>query len=501
MFKLLPCRYGEAEVWRQMCSNLYPYVRTMKTFHLALLASAFLSMQALAADQIIPGIYQLKPNPSTTTGPVTTADGVVVEHFEQAVPQAAEVRYAVVARRPSGEFGETNEYLLLFLTYKILCHTDNCYGTDSVYNLCIAYATLHDIDNKPFCSIRNEGGNRFSPTFHWEGASFIIRWPDQKKLVPTEYIPPQRKPTPEETFLCAASNGCSLEAFGGYSDYYDITHYTDRFVLKKSRDYRDILHLDKAVPFYKSSDRSSLKQGDVESGTYVAILSQGGEWFEVDRFSPDGQTVRGWINRDDLEGDVHWVEQKVSSESFRFRVAYSTVKSDIQNDPGLTGAVAIEVLDSATGKRVQVIRDFYSEPISASADVLADALGVIDANFDGYPDLTIAGSGGGAGPNFSTNFFLFDPASGSFRFDQELSELSQPSVNTKDRTISSAGRDGCCRHSSTTYRYVRNKLTKIAEVETRWTEDLNGQWLETTNCHLVRGRMRCRTTREPYDGK
>jgi hypothetical protein len=40
------------------------------------------------------------------------------------------------------------------------------------------------------------------------------------------------------------------------------------------------------------------------------------------------------------------------------------------------------------------------------------------------------GYSGGAGPNSTDNFFLFDPAANQFIFDKELSTLTQTSIDS-----------------------------------------------------------------------
>lgn len=463
-----------------------------------LLGFCLFAAQTVAADQIVgqivPGIYRLESNPPQKTMP--PSPGVVyTEHFEHAIPQAAKVRYAVVARGPDKE-----NFRLIFLADRNYRY-DNT-RADSANNLrSIAYASdnmsdsvfrhTDQITGPVFQWTRKAGPRSYldnGTVAQWTKASFTIRWPDQKKLIRTETVPPEHKPTDEETGMCALGV-CKPEAYGSVIQHFDVTHFADRFVLEVPRDYRDILPLAKTVPFYARADRAS-PQGKVEADSFVALLSESAEWAEVERFTPDSQHLHGWINRDDLE-DVRWIEQKATTKAFRFRAAYPVATDKKWHDQDQDGAVAIEVLDRATGKRVQIIRDFYSSPMDGPSD---EALRVIDANFDGQPDLVIAGHDGGAGPNSADNFFLFDPSSRTFRFEQELSDLTQTNVDPKNRTITSAERASCCDHLSTTWRYIGGKLTQVATWEEAITAD--GNWVETTNCRLVHGKMRCRITRE-----
>ena len=189
-------------------------------------------------------------------------------------------------------------------------------------------------------------------------------------------------------------------------------------------------------------------------------------------------------------GDVVWVEQKALTKRFYFRVAFPNIETESWEDR--PAPVAIRVFDRASGRQVQTIQDF--ESASRVQPDPPKALAVLDANFDGYADISIAGSDGGAGPNNTINFFLFNPRTGHFEFDEALSSLPQISIEKKTKTVRSAGRGGCCQHSSETFRYVQGKLVQISSWDESITAD--GKWAETTNCRLMRDKMQCKTTRK-----
>lgn len=194
-------------------------------------------------------------------------------------------------------------------------------------------------------------------------------------------------------------------------------------------------------------------------------------------------------NSDDLK-NVVWIDQKASTKSLYFRVAFPNEKTEPWQDP--PNPVAIEVLDRANSRRLQLIRDFESS-YRVQPDQ-SEALILLDANFDGYPDISIAASDGGAGPNNTVNFFLFSPQTGHFEFNEELSNLTQIRISEKTKTIESAARGSCCQHSSETFRYVRGKLVQISSWDESMTTD--GKWIETTNCRLMHSKMRCKTLRK-----
>ncbi len=163
----------------------------------------------------------------------------------------------------------------------------------------------------------------------------------------------------------------------------------------------------------------------------------------------------GWLRREDLvAGD--WVKQKEQSPLYRFEA--SGYQGD--NGPGHAGDAgrvdAIKIIDKRTGKTRQVIAD-----IGASLESeLACALKVVDFNFDGYPDLMLYYQNGGAGPNSSWNFYVYNPLHQQFEYNDTLSALSQVEVDTKTKTISAAWRGGAGMHGAERYQYINGVLTR-----------------------------------------
>jgi hypothetical protein len=461
----------------------------MTILRVAVLSGAcLLGSQAEAADPVVSGIYRIEAGQPPSAASAIAADpevgpGHYTEYFEPVLPLAAQVRYAVVARAPVLDGYDEPGYRLAFLA-------DKAYEYDGYRNrVNVAYASSED---GVFHAIYSSGLQ-----FQWEDASFTIRRPDETRSIGSEFIEPTREPRPEEIGVCTLGGPCAADAFGTLINHYERTHYADRFVLETARDYRDILHLEKTVPFYRQADRAT-PQGAIEAGTFVAILAQGVEWNEIEQVAMDGRVTHGWVNRDDLV-EVRWVEQLAGTAALRFRLAYPVPKedSDYYDPDAVANPIAIEVLDRATGQRLQVLRDFYSESRYRPSD--EETLSVLDANFDGQPDISIPAFDGGAGPNSSDNFFLFDAASNRFVFNEELSSLTQTVVDAEHQTITSASRGSCCDHSASTWRFIDGKLTEVASWHEflSWDEN-DGDWIGTTTCNLVEGEMRCETTREPY---
>ena len=248
----------------------------------------------------------------------------------------------------------------------------------------------------------------------------------------------------------------------------------------------DILFLENAVPVFASREGTN-NRSELKAGTFVAVLDRQSEWFEVDYFE-HGNARHGWIDRDDVV-PVQWLAQRAATRDFRFRVG--VVPGDSGTDA--PQPVAIEVLSRHSGQRLQVLRDFESDGRYVLGE---EAIDVVDANFDGHPDIAIHGVSGGAGPNSMTNVFLYDPVRRRFSFSRELSELTQLWIDPKTKTVHSAQRGSCCSHYSEVYRYVRGKLTLVFSKD----EYDNGEWVSTWTGRLRKGKMYYRETRRRSAG-
>lgn len=432
---------------------------------------------AFATDFLAPGIYRVEPD-SHLSPPNRVPEAETSrfkERFEHALPKSADITFAVVSHEP-GSGGNRVHFLV-----------DKDYKTDvnSANKLCVAYAFPGWNDystSQPFCrtNISNESEALLKRR---TTAAFTVTWQPRKTYLSTETIRPQRKPTADEVGACALGV-CSPEAYGKGVNHYEMAYYADSFALDRVRPYRTILYLTKAVPLFARADRDTILTR-LDAGTYVPVLSTDAQWYEIERVGRDGSITHGWVDRDDAVA-VSWVAQRARTRDFLFRVAF--IEDELTSDA--PHAVAIEIIDRKSGVRTQVIRDFDSDPGFAAP---ADALRVVDANFDGYPDISIFGMSGGAGPNSTENFFLFDAARRRFVFDETLSGLPQIAIDSRTRSISSAQRNSCCSHSAQTYRYAGRTLTLVST----WDESLtaDGKWLETTIGRVRDGKLHYQTRR------
>lgn len=197
-------------------------------------------------------------------------------------------------------------------------------------------------------------------------------------------------------------------------------------------------------------------------------------------------TIAIWVA---LANEAHssereWLTQQSKTRHFSFEVG--AVKD---GEDGYT-AKAFRVIERRTGKVLQ------EEAVDSTVSVRDPGrlLELMDVNFDGWPDLTLPNADGGAGPNYTRNFYLYDKDAKLFVYHPQLSELSQPVVG-KNRTIIASSRGGCCQHSTETYRFVQGKLVLIAEWDESYTAE--DDWVVTTTRVLRNGRWHDKISRRP----
>ncbi|WEF33876.1 XAC2610-related protein [Pseudoduganella chitinolytica] len=180
-----------------------------------------------------------------------------------------------------------------------------------------------------------------------------------------------------------------------------------------------------------------------------------------------------------------WHDQRVLTADFAFS-ALATVE-----DEEWFTIRGIRVVSRKTGQVVQELPIEGAEAIRRDADELVR---IVDANFDGRPDIVITYMEAGAGPNYVDGFYLFDARQGRFVPDTDLSQLTQPAIHA-DGTITSSSRGGCCQFDMATYRYVNGKLVLVEASEEAMTAD--GKWIETRTRKLVKGKWQRRFKRVP----
>ena len=178
------------------------------------------------------------------------------------------------------------------------------------------------------------------------------------------------------------------------------------------------------------------------------------------------------------------VPQSATTPRFAFCVVVASHEAD---QPG--EVLQIRVVERATARVHQVIDVADALPVGVPDDA---KLSVVDADFDGMPDFSIPFADGGAGPNSTYGFYRFDRATDHFRLDEALSDMTQVVFDPGRRTVTSSERNGCCQHSSATYRWVGGKLLLVGTWDETFRADTGR--VETRVGILRDGRMRYRTT-------
>lgn len=194
--------------------------------------------------------------------------------------------------------------------------------------------------------------------------------------------------------------------------------------------------------------------------------------------------LSGTVRAQDPAAAPAWVVQKARTADFVFEVRVT------REDEGLHTAEQVRVIDRRTG----TVRQMLEVGSMASAAPPARLLQLLDANFDGSPDLVLPNNDGGAGPNHTRNFYLFDSAARRYVHHPQLSELPQPVIG-KNRTITSTSRGGCCEHSVTSFRFEQGELVRVAERSEKVSDD--GEWVVVTAGVLRQGRWEEKVTKRP----
>jgi len=144
-------------------------------------------------------------------------------------------------------------------------------------------------------------------------------------------------------------------------------------------------------------------------------------------------------------------------------------------------AMPKETEDSADAPYVSAIRIYRQGRLAQ--ELATDSQGpghvfipsFVDANFDGFPDLTIALSLP-AGPNVPYQTWLYDATTQRFvNAPGTLQDIPSPEFDKKFKTIVSQWRNGCCEHGVTTYRWEGIQLKEVATASSVQLPVLVGQ--------------------------
>ncbi|AOM80522.1 XAC2610-related protein [Pedobacter steynii] len=270
----------------------------------------------------------------------------------------------------------------------------------------------------------------------------------------------------------------------GDSGYKTATKYLSykqdftTFKLKEAKAYQSFLYLPANVKFYTGPlERPQFKE--LQAGDFIAVTKETEEWYWGEHVSTDGKVSKGRIYISDL-----WIGKTKSQtiNGLRLHIKYSSNPEE-NSFPDASGSIS-GIRIYSNNKLVQVIKD------PGLVKDTAQIIHPVDVNFDGYPDLQIYSHSGGAGPNYGNNYYLYNPKTKRFDYHAKLSDLSQPEINVKTKSISAAWRNGAGNYGSEKYKWINRQLIQVEYYEIRYLDE---NQIEETHHKMIKGKMRKKT--------
>lgn len=284
------------------------------------------------------------------------------------------------------------------------------------------------------------------------------------------------------------SDAASLVLGGHYSVYSNPGHegrLISRFKRVGKSTFKDILTASRSTHVYAVPSFNATVVHTISELGWFAVIAWKDEWVQVAVPSKDGTLLQGWLARRDLVQGI-WVTQKSDDKRHIFRVAYVQ-----DRELNIDYWSAIEVKTIATQK----VQYLFAESMEMRGGDPALILDMVDVNFDGYLDVQIWRADGGAAPNVTLNYFLFEPSGNRFVFNQALSEMTQPSFDARKKMVQTAWRSSGAEHGWEAYRWHGRRLRKVGEGGDRWGE-INGRaYGDITESWLHRGKWKSITRR------
>ncbi|TRX35331.1 hypothetical protein FNW52_11465 [Flavobacterium sp. ZT3R18] len=267
-----------------------------------------------------------------------------------------------------------------------------------------------------------------------------------------------------------------------YGSYYSkMTNYVlvkqpiITFKIRDSKFYKDILPLQTdGVKFYTSvNDRDTKDFRVLNAGDFIAVTNETDEWYYGEWISVDGEVTAGKIFIEDLSKSES-ITKKVNG--LTLKIKYILHNKEDWGDAGEIVGIKIQNKD----KLLQVIK----KPglINDTENVLYTQ----DVNFDGYQDLVVYAQSSGSGPNNTDNYYVFNPKTQKFIFNDALSNLSQPQIDFKSKTVYAAWRGGAATHGAEKYKWIKGKLILVEYYETNYLDEVN---VVETHTFLKKGKM------------
>ena len=259
--------------------------------------------------------------------------------------------------------------------------------------------------------------------------------------------------------------------FYKYTDCYFTTEQpANSFKLKKANNYTDILSIQKELFFYSKKGNLNLQPGD-----FLAVTNQDDEWYFGDYIQNNGTTTNGKIFKTDLILNV--LTKTVTINKLKLKLYYTLHDENYGSEKGQIYFIKIY---NNQKQLLQVIENagLINDP--------ADLVSFQDVNFDGFQDLVIYAHDGGAGPNSGNNYYIFNPETKQFIFNQTMSDLTQTEIDSKNKIVTAAWRNGAANHGFEKYKWINGALVQIEYYETTY---LNNFDVEETHLILKNGKM------------
>ena len=243
--------------------------------------------------------------------------------------------------------------------------------------------------------------------------------------------------------------------------------------LKTLKNYKSFLSIQRdSIKFY-DADAKIIKT--LNSGDFISLINETDEWYIGEHISAGGDVTAGKIFIEDMYvGKI----KSITQNGLLIKAKYGLFEEN-QGWNQLGNISGIKTYDK--NRLIQVIKNpgFVSDTLSV--------LDFADVNFDGYKDLVLYSHDGGAGPNYGNNYFIFNPKTKQFIFNEAMSDLSQPEINFKTKTIHAGWRNGAANHGAETYKWINGKFTMVEYYETNYNSN---DKLEVIHTFLIDGKMR-----------
>lgn len=267
------------------------------------------------------------------------------------------------------------------------------------------------------------------------------------------------------------------------------------FTLQQPQNYQTILYTSNSIPLYTASNLSAEHQ-TLPRKSYLAIIKQSPNWYEVDYYSAGNEKQHGWVNRDDfIAGE--WLHQEDETKQYTFEAAlYNEGTDDYEGTSPYT--VMIRVIDRNTNSIIQTIRNLDSnrKPDQDYSNTKANIVELIDVNFDEHLDMvTHAPEPPTTGFPQPIGVYIYQPKKQRFIESKTLSWVDELNIDKKLKTVDVVHWEGKTDRFEYKYRFINHKQILIYSSETMASLD----YLETTTGHLIDGKMHYKTTRDYYN--